>query len=208
MFRIGLIILASLLSIFSYAADIPAANCEIFVDRLQVARSSHSLMTIKFFIKTDSNRMDGKVDFVGVYHRRTEMRSDRGAENFDFRVDLVKKFVNSGDYFEYNAITGHDWMSAEEEVAFFAQTEKGTRYWLNQYNHPGQYFVLHSNLEYSLTRDANGNYRRDAVQVFTWDGSLAQQTSTYPDDLARKYNRIVAVNFDEGMSQNVLLFSS
>jgi len=190
MYRIGLIIVGSLLSMFSYAADIPATNCEIFLDRLQVARSSHSLITVKFFLKTNSDRMDGKVDFVGVYHRRTESRRDRGAENFDFRVDLVNKFVNSGDYFEYNSITGHDWMDAEEEVAFFAQTEKGTRYWLNQRNQPGQHFVVNRNLEYSLTRDANGNYRRDAPTVFTWDGSLGQQTSTYPDDLAAKYNPI------------------
>ena len=188
MSRITSLFFASAISFSAYARDIPATNCEIFLDRIQITRSSHSLSIVKFFIKTDANRMDGEVDYVGVYHRRIENRRDRQGDNFDFRVDLVNRFVNSRDYFEFNSITGHDWMSAEEEVAFFAQTTKGTRYWLNQANQPGQHFVVDGNLEYTLSKDGSGNYRRDGVRAFTWDSSLAQQTNTYPDDLAALFN--------------------
>ena len=188
MSRVASLVVTLVFSLSAFAAYIPATNCEIFLDRIQISRSSHSLTTVKFFIKTDATRMDGEVDYVGVYHRRNETRSDRQSDNFDFRVDLVNGFVNSRDYFEFNTITGHDWMTAEENVAFFAQTSKGTRYWLNQANQPWQHFVVNGNLEGSLRRDANGNDRRDAVGVFTWDGSLAEQTSSYPDDLAAKYN--------------------
>jgi hypothetical protein len=180
MLRGTLLLLSSGISLSAFAADIPATNCEIFLDRIQVTQSSHALTTVKFFIKTDARRMDGDVAYVGVYHNRNETRSDQQGNNFDFRVDSVSRFANSSDYFEFSADTGHDWMSAREEAAFFVQTTQGTRYWLNRANQAGQHFVLNGDM-------VNGLYR-DAVKVFTWDGSQAQQTDSYPPDLAAIYN--------------------
>ena len=128
------------------AQDVLARNCEIFIDKAYVTRSSHAYTTLHTFIKILPDHLDGPVARVGVVHSREERRSDRAPDNFTNRWDTLPSFAGSSDYFEFTSVTGHDWMSAREEASFFVETSRGTRYWLNQFEQPGLGFVFDGDL--------------------------------------------------------------
>ncbi len=186
--KYALVSMFSLVSLSAMAADVPATNCELFIDKLQITMSSHSLTTLNVFIKIKEDLVDGAVTRVGVLHSRQENRTDRDTDSFLDRIETLPAFVGSRDYFQFTTVLGHDWMSAQEYVVFFLDTNRGTRYWLNARNWSGAKFLFSDKTDDLLYRHPSGHYRSDAVRFSSWNVAEVQQTSDYPADLAEVFN--------------------
>jgi hypothetical protein len=172
-----------------HADDVTATNCEAFVDKIQVSTSSHALTTMRLFLKIAPERLDAPVADVSVYHRRAEDWANRSSSQneYDWRYDRLSPFFGATDYYSYETVIGHDWMSAEEEAVFVVTTARGTRYWVNAGNRSGGNFMLTRQTLAFLFRDSAGD-RRPGVNVDGYDLAYVSPTADYPDDLAAIFN--------------------
>lgn len=166
----------------AFAADVAAADCEVFVDRVVVSRGSVGTTTVRMFIKVNSERLDAPVKSVGVVHRHG--KPTNRIKKSDFKYDTLQPYMARSDYFEFSSVTGDDWLAFRDLASFVVETTNGTKYWLNSGNKAGVDFVLDNSFVYSLTRYANGQTREDAVNVYVSDVGSAPQTADYPADLA------------------------
>ena len=198
-FALSLLSIASVAAISApaFAADYSANNCEIFVDKIKVASGSHALTNFTFYVKIIADKLDAPVAAVEVFHRRSETTSTQDKTEFDWKFDRVASFLGSADYFEYSTVTGHDWLSATEEMTFSVVTANGTRYWTNAYGQPGANFVASGDSIRDISFDSSSGrplYRQDAAarSVFAsvTGGRLENiaKTADFPSDLRAKYN--------------------
>ena len=188
---------AAVLSAPAFAADYSANNCEIFIDKIKVTTGSHALTNFTLYVKIDSNKLDAPVVAVEVFHRRFESSSTGSKNEFDWKFDRVSSYLGSSDYFEYSSVTGHDWLSASEEMAFSVVSANGTRYWANAYGQPGANFVASREAIDGISFEQSSGrplYRQDAASrsVFaSLTGSRLEniaKTADFPSDLRAKYN--------------------
>jgi hypothetical protein len=184
MIGVGIMMLSSVsvtkVALASRIKDVLAKNCEIFIDKAITTQSSHAYTTVHFYLKVLPGHLDGAVTRVGVVHDRQESRRDRAPEEFAGRWTNLPSFMGSQDYFVYQAVTGHDWMSASEVASFFVETSEGTRYWLNSDQEPGQGFIVDSDLASSIA---------ESVWVYpSADLGRAPKTADLPSNLAQDLN--------------------
>lgn len=114
-------------------SDVRATNCEVFVDRAIAVSGSHALRQIGVYVKTLNDRLDGPIDHVGFYRKRTGIGCQGNTDcNEDWREERIQAFVGSADYFELELPIGGDYSPGFEYTgSFFVQTTKGTKYWAN-----------------------------------------------------------------------------
>jgi hypothetical protein len=129
----------------SAVRDVPATHCEIWVDKIRVAKGSHGIIKVNPFLKIDASKLDGAVTNVAFYERH----SQTGASAYDSEWSTVamRKFLGASNYFEIDnnnqgLVVVSDYSSTAYEGAFYVETDKGTRYWAKaegdknfQFNH-------------------------------------------------------------------------
>lgn len=145
--RIGLSLLVLLPVTFSSGAfaqqDIDATNCELFVDKLVLSRSSHGSTIITPFVKILPARLDGAVKEVGfrVTSKTVGQSGGRDTQADWHNVPMVSVSpVN--DYFQidWGLMVGSDYGATSFEGLFYALTEKGTTYWAKTSKRGNFYF--------------------------------------------------------------------
>jgi hypothetical protein len=161
---------------------VTASNCQVFVDKVSIRRSSHGLAAYRIWLKTTNARLDGPVARVGL---RATVHDARGTCRESHPVGLVngcddvgrwrdyfaQSFVGAADYFEMQLTLGHDFTFAHQfEGVFFVETTKGTRYWQKAAD-GGNFFL-----------DFNGfDHVETALRqrgIFWWDADMGRLPKT------------------------------
>jgi hypothetical protein len=136
--------------------DVSASNCEAFVDRANVLRSSHGLVRVRLFLKTLNDRLaaDGGIAEVGMRAKMTSDGPCNGAEcqRLDVFHDYAAvPFVGAGDYFELDFVLKHDNTAPRTfEGAFYVRTASGKTLWVNPAG--AENFALDQNLANDIER--------------------------------------------------------
>jgi hypothetical protein len=170
------------LSLNAMAADLPASHCEIFVDKASAWSSSYGYAGVTLKIKTLNDRLDGAIKQVGY---RSIVRSTPEIDAFckahpassgwshdcatvGVWTDRVAQPFFGPDYFKIQFELKH--MYTFEHVfegAFFVETDKGTRYWLNPSG--GGDFFIDRNMRQDLLNRGSGGYYPQGKELVTAD---------------------------------------
>lgn len=124
--------------------NIRANHCEAFIDKTAISEKidpttgGGKTQSLFLFIKVNTERLDSPVRRVGYYGESTHDHRYGGTRS-DFRESDLVSQDNALDYFRINLNLVKLYTYAgsnSKEVyrhsgAFFVQTEKGTRYWVN-----------------------------------------------------------------------------
>lgn len=137
---------AALVSVFQLPAwaggqDVTARNCEIFIDRIQLARESDGTSSLTFVLKVNPRRLDGEVVDVLVYHAQQEFTVDSSGAGFEFRTDWLSPADGDKNMFAHTVVTGNDWLKVREYSSYYVETDTGSRFWLNAQNETGREFM-------------------------------------------------------------------
>jgi hypothetical protein len=136
--------LASERSTSTVSRNVDVSHCEAFVERGALVFGNGQRMTLRFYIKLHSDRLDGavtdvgfhgyKVDVGGVCKGETSLSSNPVCQNVGIWADYKSKpFVfESDDYHDIRLdVSDIDGDIFAYEGVFFLQTDVGTRYWIH-----------------------------------------------------------------------------
>lgn len=108
------------------ASDIQANNCEIFIDALQLGKSSHGSKNFRVYVKTLNNRLDAPIKKVGFAgHSVNSWQYGASQTNIDQELTLT----GGDNYFILFLSVSSDYGHSDYSGAFYVTTEKGTTYW-------------------------------------------------------------------------------
>lgn len=121
--------------------DVTARNCEIFVDRIQLARETDGTSSLTYLLKVNPSRLDGAVMNVMVYHAQQEFTLGSASVGFEFRTDWLSAINDDETMYAHTVVTGNDWLKIREYSSYFVETDTGSRFWLNSENKTGSEFM-------------------------------------------------------------------
>jgi hypothetical protein len=170
--------------------DVTARNCEIFVDRIQLARETDGTSSLTYLIKVNPSQLDGEIVDVMVYHARQEFTVDSARSGFAFRTDWLSPIRDDDFVFSHTVVAGNEWLKAREYASYYVETDTGTRYWLNAEQKAGQEFMTDWTT-FDLIVDQMADYH--GVMPFeyisrTMRMSAVPHTADGPQDVVSVYN--------------------
>jgi hypothetical protein len=123
--------------------DVNVTHCEAFVERGALVFGNGQRMTLRFYIKLHTDRLDGAVTDVGFHGYKFDLQgvckepatlSNPACQNVGVWADYKSKpFVHeSNDYHDIRLdVSDIDGDIFAYEGVFFVQTDVGTRYWIH-----------------------------------------------------------------------------
>lgn len=140
--------------------DYYAKHCEIFVDRIGISGfgsyGSHSMV---YSVKILPERLDGRVKNVGIRVKKYGTLMGEPYEG-DWE-ETPGRLIGGGDYYQFYFSPGIHGTSLTYEGAFFVETDKGTRFWLN----PAWENVITKDGNFILTGTSAIDAARDACRA-------------------------------------------
>lgn len=152
-------------------SSVRASACELFVDKLTIAYSSHGLHDVRAYVKVRPEQLPAPIQRVGFYGRSHAERSEGGQwitrDSGWGDLFVAEPFLDANDYFKLSFPLGHDWASYDYEGVFFVELVNGARVWLNAErateHTSGQNFRIDDRLYASLYR-SNGRTPYDRME--------------------------------------------
>lgn len=124
-------------------AHYDATHCELFVDKVTIARSSHALLNVVLYLKAPTNVLAqwGGVDRVEYWAKLTAER-DCASDNCGKWVAYpAAPWFGSRDYFSVTLTVSHDFtFPLTYEGVFHVVTKDGTNFWVHAPN-GGNFFI-------------------------------------------------------------------
>ncbi len=159
-------------------ANYDAKNCEIFIDKFEMSRSSHGVIAITPYVKVLKSRLDGAIVAVGLYNQTTTTYNNNGSPQVNktpWRDDLTFSSVSpTDDYWSlYSGFAVHsDYSSNVIEGVFYVRTDKGTTYWVK--SSEGGNFTFDANAWQNLV-----NLPGSAKSAYLWSVSTQRPELRY-----------------------------
>lgn len=160
------------------AAEFTATNCEIFIEKIQVTRPSGRDLDLNLLLRVHPALLDSGLKTVRALDSR-EVPGALGADYTNREVELPQ-FFDAENTFSYRVKLKSNNYQANYQVAFYAETEAGTRYWLNSENVPGWNFFFNRGTLHFLD-SMTVSYR-------AFDLNFVSPTWEYPDEAAAVFN--------------------
>ena len=130
------------------AANYAADNCEIFIDKIVPVFTFHQLspygsyssLALRVYLKILPERLDAPIASVRFYgYDHYDARSTYGEMDLHFAPAAANAFVGAADYYQFDDVAP---LGAWRAGAFYVETTRGTRYWLNSADHAFANFVF------------------------------------------------------------------
>lgn len=157
--------IALLIPGFGFAEDISARHCEIFLDKVRIARGSHGSTMADVFVKVRREMLDGKIVRVAFRGRVDSRIHAGGTTSIDWQTYTLAPFFDAPDYFQLTTgptgqqgfLLSSDYGQSTTTGAFFVETTKGTRYWAHTWDEDGNFRFHQESLQAVIERSRGEN---------------------------------------------------